>query len=307
MTVAQTIEEVFTPSMRYLADSSLSYSEKRNALYTLYAMVSSLEHDYTLNPDRALFECGVCFLIKPETHPDYETRKELFTDDTSPDGDYYVKDGVKFIKFDVGSALYERVKDRLSTPDRMPAQLLNPCDLVFYMCENEPELQPKWLAYYFYLAPFINPQDNETVTKLSALIKTKSNYLKAMDLLGSSLVGDEVELEGDNQLLSFYGDFITYRLEHIDELFSQKINKGDYAFVAEYSSRMLNYYPTRTAFMRFNIASRVELAAKNHDIKEVSEIINDCEQFLQTAKSPAISKYKELSESLLAQFKDKEN
>lgn len=305
MTVGDTLNELLVPTFNAVADSELKFSEKRNIMYTLYAFACAIEPEYAFQPDKALFEFGCCFLVEPHDHPEYAQNKDEFDSPThdklevAGGGSWYVKDGKTFIKFDALSELFTKMKSRLSTAERAPIEIADIVPLVYGLAEAYPELQPVWFTYFFYIAPAINAKYYEVLAKLKALCLKPSVYKAALALLGSTLIGDEAELSGDALLSEWYGGFIKYRRDHLEELFSEHINKGDNEFVAKYTGELLKTFSHSLSIMTFNIAARVELAAKNKDFNAVKGIIADCKEYLRYGDAPAISRYLALSEAVL--------
>ncbi len=309
MNVIQTVKELFEPTFEAIGDSELKYELKRELLYNLYCFACAVYPGYVAAPCKTLFEYGCCFLIEPERHPDYDkndpefTRTAASSDVLSGGGRWYSRRGKDFIKYDFGSALFERMLNAGVIPpqDRAPIAALSLYKAV-YLCANMfKKLRPLWYTYYFYLDATNEEPDEEYDGKLWELLHTEPVYRDAMYVKGSMLIGDEAEL-GAGKLCDFYMPFIQYRRTHIFDVFEQKM-QSDVDFVAEYSGEMLKLYPENTSLMNWNAAARSETVARDRDEKALAELIIDLRDYTTHASSPVLDKYLKLAELMQKQLK----
>lgn len=300
MNINETVKELFEPTFEAVGDSELSYDKKRTVLYNLYCFACAIYPDYVATPHNTLFEYGCCFLIEPNRHPDYDENNpafkpsEIANDALEVGGRWYARNGKKFIKFDYGSPLYEKLMLSKVIPpqDREPIPMLSLYAAVYLVCNMFKEVRPLWYTYYFYLDATNEPVDEEFDGKLFELLHTPAVYDGAMAVRGSMLIGDESEL-GDGKLGKFYLPFIEYRRLHIFDLFEKKMTEGEVEFVAEYSTALLGYYPENVSLMNWNAASRTECIVKTHDEKALDELIVDLKELEE--HSETVKKYLKLA------------
>ena len=307
MDVIETVKELFDPTVEAIGDSELTYSQKRELLFNLYCFACAVNPEYVGTPSDTLFEYGCCFLIEPERHPDYGADKPEFvhtaaSSDVLPSGGrWYKRRGKDFIKYDYGSALFDRLvlSGVIPEQDRAPVSVLSLYAAVYLVCNLFKDLRPLWYTYYFYLDATNEPVDEEYDEKLFELLHDANVYDGAMNVRGSFLIGDETELVGAEKLLAWYKPFIERRKVKIFDVFEKKMAAGESAFVAEYSSAMLACYPESVGLMNWNAASRSEVVAKSRDVAELKALVADLREFDKAADSPVVKKYLKLAEIML--------
>lgn len=303
MDIRQTVKELFEPTFAAIGDSDLTYDRKRVLLYNLYCFACAVYPDYVASPHDALFEYGCCFLIEPERHPDYAQDKPEFVhtaasgDVVSGGGRWYVRRDKDFIKYDYGSPLFNRLLESGVIPqqDVAPIPSVSLYAAAYLVCNMFKELRPLWFTYYFYLDATNEPVDEEYDDKLWKLLRTASVYLAALDVKGSMLIGDESEL-GAGKLKDFYSPFISFRRDHIFDVFQKHMENSDPDFVAEYSGELLRYYPESVNLMNWNAASRTECVVRDKDAAALDGLISDLRDYGENGGSDAIAKYLKLAE-----------
>lgn len=304
MEVGQTVKELFDPTFEAIGDSDmLTYAQKRELLYNLYCFACAVYPEYVGQPCNTLFEYGCCFLIEPDRHPDYAPDKSEFkrtaaSADALPSGGrWYARRGTDFIKYDYGSALYERLTaaDVIPPQDKKPIARLSLYASVYCVCNLFKQLRPLWFTYYFYLDATNEPVDEEYDDKLFELLHDKSVYCGACEVAGSMLIGDEAELDGADKLLKWYKPFIDMRREYIFDVFEKRMASGDADFVCEYSTALLNCYPESVGLMNWNAAARTERVVRTHDTAELKELVADLREFAKCTDSAVIKKYLKLA------------
>lgn len=305
MDVRDTVKELFDPTFEAIGDSDLSYEQKRTVLYNLYCFACAIDRDYAGRPSNTLFEYGCCFLIEPMRHPDYAPDKPEFIKtsaaaDVLPSGGrWFSRRGEDFIKYDYGSPLFERLvlSNVIPPQDRPPIPQLSLYAAVYCACNLIKELRPLWFTYYFYLDATNEPVDEEFDDKLFELLHDKKVYEQAMNVRGSMLIGDEVELAGAEKLIKWYKPFIDLRREKIFDVFEKHMAKGDVEFVCDYSTALLSSYPDSVALMNWNAASRTERIARDKDAAALTELVRDLREYVAAAgDSPVLKKYLKLAE-----------
>lgn len=304
MNVKDTVRELFDPTFEAIGDSELDYSQKRELLYNLYCFACAIDPEYVAAPCNTLFEYGCCFLIEPERHPDYSPDKAEFkhasaTSDVLPSGGrWFMRRGEYFIKYDHGSALFEKLVGANVIPaqDRAPIAQLSLYAAVYCVCKLVKELRPLWFTYYFYLDATNEPVDEQYDDKLFELLHEKSIYERAVEINGSALIGDETELVGADKLLNWYKPFIDLRREYIFDVFEKRMAKGDVDYIVEYSTALLRCYPESVGLMNWNAASRTEQLVRNRDAAALSELISDLREYAQCSDSGVVKKYLKLAE-----------
>ena len=307
MDITQTVKELFEPTFEAIGDSDLGYDQKRELLFNLYCFACAVYPEYVGAPSNTLFEYGCCFLIEPERHPDYDANKPEFVHsaasaDVLPSGGRWTeRRGKQFIKYDYGSAVYDKLvlSEVIPPQDRTPIRQLSLYAAVYLVCNLFKSLRPLWFTYYFYLDATNEPVDEEYDEKLFELLHDSAVYDDAMEVMGSLLVGDETELSGSDKLLNWYKPFIERRKAKIFDIFEKHMAAGDAAFVAEYSSAMLSYYPESVGLMNWNAASRTEKVAAERNIEELRELVSDLREYAESSNSAVVKKYLKLSELML--------
>ncbi len=307
MDVIQTVKELFDPTFEAIGDSELSYDQKRGLLYNLYCFACAVNPEYAGNPLNTLFEYGCCFLIEPERHPNYDKTDPEFThtaasSDVLPSGGrWYKRRGKYFIKYDYGSAVYDKLvfNDVIPPQDKTPIEQLSLYAAVYLVCNMFRTLRPLWFTYYFYLDATNEPVDEEFDEKLYELLHDGTIYDDAMEVAGSMLIGDETELSGSEKLLNWYKPFIERRKQKIFDVFEKHMQKGDPDFVADYSTALLSCYPESTGLMNWNAAARTERVSRDRDAAALRELVIDLREYDQAADSAVIKKYLKLAELML--------
>ncbi len=302
MDIRQTITELFEPTFEAIGDSELEYGRKRALLYNMYCFACAIYPEYVAAPSDTLFEYGCCFLIEPDRHPDYKTDPGAFdfsagaADAIPGGGRKYSRRGKDFIKYDYGSKLFERLSATGVIPpdDREDIPSLSLYAAVYLCCNMFPALRPLWFVYYFYLDATNEPIDEEYDEKLYSLLHDTGVYAAAMEVTGSMLIGDEAEL-GAGKLLDFYAPFIEYRRKHIFDVFEKRMNKGDYAFVADYSTELLKCYPENVGLMNWNAAARTERIVRDKDGGALDSLIFDLREYSAASNSEVVKKYLKLA------------
>ncbi len=306
MNIIETVKELFEPTFNAVGDSELSYDRKRALLYNLYCFACAVYPDYAAHPADVLFEYGCCFLSEPELHPDYGADKPEF-DPKAPGSDllpgggrWFMRRDKYFIKYDYGSPLFEKMlaKNIIPPQDRSPVAEVSLYAAVYLVCNMFKELRPLWYTYYFYLDATNEPVDEEYDDRLWQLLRADNVYAGAMEVRGSVLIGDESEL-GAGKLAEFYKPFITYRREHIFDVFQKRMERGDCDFVAEYSGELLRYYPESVNLMNWNAASRTECVARDKDVNALKALAEDLRDYAQSCDSEAIKRYSKLAELMI--------
>lgn len=306
MTTIETLDELFEPTFKAVADADIDYEIKRNMLFTLYTFACAIEPTYVAAPSRVLFEFGCCFLIEKEQHPLFETHKKDFESKLSVNpiggGRWYERDGKTFIKFDAGSDLFFKLNQSLAKSDRKPPQALELFPLVLGLCHLSTALRPLWYVYFFYLAATVQVGDLDTLEKLRALICNEDSFEKGMELMGSTLIGDEAELDGDNLLSEWYAPFIAYRRSNVARMLHERALKGDYGYVRNYTEA-IKYTVPQKAIIELNIGARCSLAAKDRDATVLKDIVRDCKEALELFDSEPIKRYLVLTELICGDTK----
>ncbi|MBD5132532.1 MAG: hypothetical protein HDT28_08125 [Clostridiales bacterium] len=305
MDIRDTVRELFDPTFEAVGDSDLSYDQKRTVLYNLYCFACAVYPEYVGSPCNTLFEYGCCFLIEPERHPDYSKDNPEFvhtaaSSDALPSGGrWYKRRGKDFIKYDYGSALFDRLvmSEVIPPADRKPIEQISLYAAVYLVCNMFKTLRPLWYTYYFYLDATNEPVDEEFDDKLFELLHDKAIYKQATEVRGSMLIGDEVELAGADKLLNWYKPFIDLRRDYIFDVFAKRMASGDVEFVSEYSQTLLSCYPDSVALMNWNAAARTERVVRDRDEKALPELIRDLKDYAAAANgSPVLDKYLKLAE-----------
>lgn len=304
MDIAQTVKELFEPTFEAIGDSDLSYGQKRALLYNMYCFACAVDPEYVGAPHSALFEYGCCFLIEPERHPDYEKNKPEFvhtaaSNDALPNGGrWYGRRGKDLIKYDYGSALFERlcVSGVIPPQDRAPIEQLSLYAAVYCVCNLFDKLRPLWYTYYFYLDATNEPVDEQYDDKLFELLHEQKVYEAAAAVRGSMLIGDEVELAGSDKLVKWYKPFIDWRRDNIFSVFEARINSGDIDFVCDYSTELLRCYPENGRLMNWNAAARTERVVRDKDENALNLLIRDLREYVAADGSPELKKYLQLAE-----------
>ncbi len=303
MDIQQTVRELFDPTFEAVGDSDLGYDQKRALLYNLYCFACAIDRDYVGAPNNTLFEYGCCFLIEPERHPDYDKNDDRFvhtaaSSDALPNGGrWYKRRGKYFIKYDFGSPLFDKLvtQDVIPPQDRTPIEQISLYAAVYCVCNLFERLRPLWYTYYFYLDATNEPVDEEFDEKLFKLLHDKKIYEQAVEVRGSMLIGDEVELAGADKLLGWYKPFIELRRRYIFDVFEKRMTDGDIDFVCDYSAAMLSCYPDSDGLMNFSAAARTEKVVRDKDVKELNALINDLRDYAKNSDSAAIKKYLKLA------------
>lgn len=304
MDIKDTVKELFEPTFEAIGDSDLSYDQKRIILYNLYCFACAIDKEYVARPSNTLFEYGCCFLTEPERHPDYDKDDPAFTHtaasaDAIPGGGrWYTRRGKNFVKYDYGSELYSRlvVSEVIPPQDRKPIDSISLYAAAYCACNLVKELRPLWFTYYFYLDAANEPVDEEFDDKLNALLHDDKVYKQALEVRGSMLIGDEAELAGSDKLINWYMPFISYRREHIFDVFEKHMSSGDVQYVCEYSSALLSCYPESVGLMNWNAAARTERVIRDKDAKALPELVRDLKDYASASDSEVIKKYLKLAE-----------
>lgn len=302
MNITETVKELFEPTFEAIGDSELEYGRKRALLYNLYCFACAVYPEYVGAPHSTLFEYGCCFLIEPERHPDYDKTNPIFdatnasNDALAVGGRWYSRRGKKFIKYDYGSELYNKLvlSDVIPPQDREPIPSVSLYAAAYLACSLKKELRPLWYTYYFYLDATNEPVDEEYDAKLWDMLHNNTVYDGAMRVRGSMLIGDESEL-GEGKLGKFYLPFIEYRRAHIFDLFEKRMAEGDAEFVAEYSSELIRYYPENVGLMNWNAASRTECIVRDRDATALTELVRDLTDYAESSGSEVVKKYLKLA------------
>ncbi len=303
MDIKQTVKELFEPTFEAIGDSELDYERKRALLYNMYCFACAVCPDYVGTPHKTLFEYGCCFLIEPERHPDYNRDEPEFvhtaasSDALSFGGRWYEKNDRYFIKYDYGSKLFDKLATGGVIPpqdrERIPALSLYAA--VYLCCNMFAELRPLWFTYYFYLDATNEPVDEEYDEKLFSLLHSDDVYDKAVEALGSMLIGDESEL-GEGKLYKWYKPFIARRRKTLFDVLEKRMAQKDLDFVSEYSTEMLKNYPENATLMNWNAAARTERIIRDRDAAALGGLIADLKEYIAFSPSPVLSKYLKLAE-----------
>lgn len=241
--------------------SDLTFSEKRDALYSMYCFRCVFDDSELKRASAILTKYGVSFVV---------------ADKVPQQGVIEIKDGERTAyKFDAGSpAFAAAVRSGAITGEKavMPQKLtLFELPLkIISLPDADDDLKALWYIYFPYVILMGAPVEHDIYDKLKQKLCNPGVFGRVMESRYSeNMFVTREEMSGEHPLIcDWYGEFIDWKNKKTEKgvsravaFIQKKLALGDYDYVMRASERMLDCFPDDEELLLLNIAGRMSKCA----------------------------------------------
>lgn len=272
--------------------ADLSRKQKRDRIASVYALIGLIDDAEFLMPSEILYRYALCFKLPLDKVGDLAA--DMKPGDVTEGGAVLVEEqGKRFFKFDVGSPLWETLKDNLDEEGRTLPRVLSAYEIADAVTSlGGDALCAMWYVFFPYCMPHV-PFDRIRYDTLRARLSVEVVFRETLDSRYAGLIFDDVQeaqLTGlDPAVIEWYRPYIDYKLG-ADESgqiravaqIKNKLALRSFDEAAAMSEKLLPLFPHDAQLLLLHIAAKTQ-SVEGKDRAERAAVLTDTLELIDTA------------------------